>query len=140
MFASCKKEDTAPAEKISAAGVWSFFSYSARQNNNPPVTYTSTDHPCLSKNKLNLNSDGTLTGGYTGNDTCYLVKTSTSSFSIGQKGDGTTGTWSQNGETISLLVLGTTSTFKLQTVNGILELIGSDTSSNNTIVTTIFRK
>lgn len=141
VLASCKKDGNTPADKIDAVGVWTFFSYSSQQNNNAAVTYTSTEHPCLSKNKMFLNSDGTLKGGYTGTDTCVVARTATSSFAIGQKGDSATGTWTQSGNTVTFLVLGRTSTGMLQTINGTPQLIEMDTLSyNNTVITTIFKK
>jgi hypothetical protein len=102
-FTACKKNSSPPADptpQIEAEGNWSLVWTS--QEYGTKETYTSSDFPCLSNNKVFIKSDGTYKGIYTGIDRCYVIHTDVSSLIYGLPGDSTIGTWSQSRNTITL--------------------------------------
>ena len=156
--AACKKNDSTPTppiitptppsppsppdNSINAVGVWSLVSSISQQiNDSAPTTYTSTDYPCISDNKLYINSDSTFKRKYFGADTCYVLNTPSYSISIGTPGDSTIGTWKQSANTVFLNFRNTISSANLSTVNGVTQIIERDTvTALNMVVTDIYEK
>jgi len=107
IFAGCKKDsdpDPTPNTTIlDATGTWSMASESNASNG---FSISSTQYPCLADNKLILNKDGSASRVYTSIDTCYMTKTPL--FIIGMPGPGTPGTWSQNGNSVTIQIQGLT--------------------------------
>ena len=107
IFAGCKKDsDPTPAPittTIDATGTWSMFSESNASNG---FSISSMQFPCLADNKLILNKDGSASRIYTSIDTCYMTRTPL--FIIGMPGPGTPGTWSQDGNSVTIQIQGLT--------------------------------
>ncbi len=105
IFAGCKKDsDPNPAPNtttLDATGTWSMSSESNASNG---FSISSIQYPCLADNKLILFKDSTASRVYTSIDTCY--KTKTPLFIIGMPGPGTPGTWSQNGNSVTIHIQG----------------------------------
>jgi hypothetical protein len=108
IIASCKKNSNPnPAPNttttLDASGTWSMASESNASNG---FSISSTQYPCLADNKLILNKDGSASRVYTGIDTCFMTRTPL--FIIGMPGTSTPGTWSQNGNTVTIQIQGIT--------------------------------
>ena len=108
ILAGCKKNsDPNPAPDtttiLDASGTWSMASESNASNG---FAISSTQYPCMANNKLVLNKDGSASRVFTGTDTCYMTKTPL--YIIGMPGPGTPGTWSQNGNSVTIQIQGLT--------------------------------
>lgn len=108
ILASCKKNsDPNPtaitSTTLDASGTWSMASENNASNG---FSISSTQYPCLADNKLILNKDGSASRVYTGTDTCFMTRTPL--FIIGIPGPGTPGTWSQNGNSVTIQIQGLT--------------------------------
>jgi hypothetical protein len=99
VFYGCKKNsDSVP---LDASGTWSTFSIS---NDTNGFSVSSAQFPCLADNKLVLNPDGTAIREYISPDTCYFTKNPL--YILGLPGDTTPGTWSQNGNSVTIQIQG----------------------------------
>ena len=148
---SCSKGDdtTTPPNNnnsIDPVGIWKLESSVTTQNGNTS-TINTTDHPCIGKNILTINSDGTATASYSGNDTCFIVKYSDTYFeALGMKGDSRSGTWTRSGNSLSVTLPNSsvtnpvliTTVGQLSIVNGKDKLISTTTiaSMNYTVTNT----
>jgi hypothetical protein len=143
-LASCSKGDdtTTPPNNnnsIDPVGIWKLESSVTTQNGNTS-TINTTSYPCIAKNILTINSDGTANGSYTGNDTCFIVKYSDTQFeALGMKGDSRSGTWTKSGNSITITnPPSSTSVGQLSMVNSKYQLIFTSTiaSINRTVINT----
>jgi hypothetical protein len=106
VFISCKKNSdpvpvTDPITQLDASGIWST-SYISNATNG--FLATASEFPCLVNAKLILNKDSTALRIYTGTDTCYMTKTPL--YILGLPDAGTPGTWSQNGNSVTIRIQG----------------------------------
>jgi hypothetical protein len=106
VFVSCKKNSdpvpvSDPIIQLDASGIWST-SYLSNTANG--FLATASEFPCLANAKLILNKDSTALRIYTGTDTCYMSKTPL--YILGLPDAGTPGTWSQNGNSVTIRIQG----------------------------------
>ncbi|MBS1519779.1 MAG: lipocalin family protein [Bacteroidetes bacterium] len=100
MFATCKKDN----KPIDVTGSWSLYSWD--DNSLIPLHVNANQYPCMEGNVLTFNKDQTYTIKYIGTDTCFVAPHSASfpptGTWIGMPGQAeVTGTWSQNGNTVT---------------------------------------
>jgi hypothetical protein len=146
LFVACKKNDSpapgvVPPKSINPVGTWSLVSFTEQVNTNS-VSYSATDFPCLSDNKLLINVDGTVVGKYIGSDSCIVYRMGTTTFTLGIPGrDSTKGTWTQSVNTIYTKINNQNTTGQISTTTGVSQIIEKDTiSSLNAVYTTVFKK
>jgi hypothetical protein len=130
-FISCKKNDVTPdpaQDKINPVGTWYL-----KSTAHGTVSYNNSDFPCLSNNKLIINSDGTFHSHYSANDTCYILNTPSTKITIGKSGDpDISGTFIQNENTVRFSSQYGSYSGTLSTTNGITEMSEKDTNSTFT--------
>src|ERR1700759_399450 len=102
LFSACKKDN----KIVDAAGTWSLYSW---DYDGPPssIHASVSQYPCIADNVIIFNKDLTYTSKYIGNDTCFVSPPPVSfppitGSWIGMPGQAqVSGTWSQNGNTVS---------------------------------------
>jgi hypothetical protein len=72
---ACNKNDNAQnnSETTKVTGTWRIIS--AINSNGPIYSFSNTDYPCISNNKLTLNEDSSASVTYTATDTCIISRT-----------------------------------------------------------------
>lgn len=136
-FISCKKNTPIHPDQneINPVGTWYL-----KSTNDGATTYDSSGFPCLSDNKLILNSDGTYHTHYAGTDSCYLIHTSTVKVNIGIPGQpDISGTFTQNKNTLFFKNQYGSFSNTISNSNGLIQMTERDTIVNN-ISTSVFIK
>lgn len=100
IFTTCKKDN----KPLDVTGTWSLYSWDDNTPN--PIHANISQYPCIAGNVLTFNKDQTYTLKYVGTDTCFISPRSVSfpptESWLGMPGQPqVTGTWSQNGNTVT---------------------------------------